>query len=52
MTEGYRRPGLVFVPVADAPPSRLVLAWRRDDPPEVATAFARFTARSAARRRT
>ncbi len=52
MAEGYRRPGLVFVPVADAPPSRLVLAWRRDDPPEVATTFARFAARSAARRRT
>lgn len=52
MAEGYRRPGLVFVPVVDAPPSRLVLAWRKDDPPEVATTFARFAARSSARRRT
>jgi hypothetical protein len=35
LAEEYRRPGLAFVPVADAdaPESRLVLAWRRDNAP-------------------
>ncbi len=32
----YARPGLAFVPVADAPPSRLALAWRSDDEPSPA----------------
>jgi DNA-binding transcriptional LysR family regulator len=41
----YRRPGLAFVPVSDAPPSRLVLAWRREDAPEAATTLAAFAAR-------
>jgi DNA-binding transcriptional LysR family regulator len=45
MAEEYRRPGLAFVPVADAPESRLVLAWRRDDPPEGATTLGQFAAR-------
>jgi DNA-binding transcriptional LysR family regulator len=45
LAEEYRRPGLAFVPVADAPPSRLVLAWRRDEPPEVATTLVTFAAR-------
>ena len=45
MAEEYRRPGLAFVPVADAEPSRLVLAWRKDDAPAVATTLARFAAR-------
>ena len=45
LAEEYRRPGLAFVPVSDAPPSRLVLAWRRDDAPEVATTLATFAAR-------
>jgi DNA-binding transcriptional LysR family regulator len=49
MAEEYRRPGLAFVPVADAEPSRLVLAWRADDPPPVAHTLARFAARRAAR---
>ena len=44
MAEQYRRPGLAFVPVSDAPPSRLVLAWRRDGAPEVAETLARFAA--------
>lgn len=46
LAEEYRRPGLAFIPVSDAAPSRLVLAWRRDDPPPVATTLARFAARS------
>jgi DNA-binding transcriptional LysR family regulator len=46
LAEEYRRPGLAFVPVADAPPTRLVLAWRHDEPPEVATTLAAFAARS------
>jgi DNA-binding transcriptional LysR family regulator len=45
LAEEYRRPGLAFVPVSDAPPSRLVLAWRRHEPPEVATTLARVAAR-------
>jgi DNA-binding transcriptional LysR family regulator len=45
LAEEYRRPGLVFVPVADAPMSRLVLAWRQDEPPEGATSLAQFAAR-------
>jgi DNA-binding transcriptional LysR family regulator len=45
LAEEYRRPGLVFVPVDDAPPSRLVLAWRRDDPPDVAQTLATFASR-------
>jgi DNA-binding transcriptional LysR family regulator len=50
MAEQYRRPGLAFVPIADAGPSALVLAWRKDDPPPVATAFAAFAARHVRRR--
>ena len=45
LAEEYRRPGLAFVPVHDAPASRLVLAWRRDDPPEVAVTLATFASR-------
>jgi len=45
LAEEYRRPGLAFVPVSDAPESRLVLAWRRDDPPDGATTLATFAAR-------
>lgn len=44
LAEEYRRPGLVFVPISDAPPSRLVLAWRRDDPPTGAVTLAEFAA--------
>jgi DNA-binding transcriptional LysR family regulator len=35
LAEEYRRPGLAFLPVADAdaPESCLVLAWRRDNAP-------------------
>jgi len=44
LAEEYRRPGLAFIPVADAPPSRLVLAWRHDEPPEVCTTLATFAA--------
>jgi DNA-binding transcriptional LysR family regulator len=46
LAEEYRRPGLAFIPISDAPPSRLVLAWRRHDPPEVATTLATFARRS------
>jgi DNA-binding transcriptional LysR family regulator len=46
LAEEYRRPGLAFIPISDAPPSRLVLAWRRDDPPEVAATLATFATRS------
>jgi DNA-binding transcriptional LysR family regulator len=46
LAEEYRRPGLAFVPVLDAPHSRLVLAWRRHDPPQVATTLAAFATRS------
>lgn len=49
LAEEYRRPGLAFVPVSDAPPSTLALAWRRDDARPVVSDFARFAAR--ARRR-
>ena len=49
LAEEYRRPGLAFIPVSDAPPSRLVLAWRRDDPPEVATTLATFAVQSRGR---
>jgi DNA-binding transcriptional LysR family regulator len=42
LTEEYRRPGVAFVPVADAPASVLALAWRRDAPPGPAEALARF----------
>ena len=49
MAEEYRRPGLAFVPVADATPSRLVLAWRADDAAPVAHTLARFAARRAGR---
>lgn len=46
IAEQYRRPGLAFVPVSDAPPSRLVLAWRPDDPPEAAKTLAKFATRA------
>ena len=49
LAEEYRRPGLAFIPVSDAPPSRLVLAWRRDNPPEVATTLATFAVQSRGR---
>lgn len=45
LAEQYRRPGLAFVPISDAAPSRLVLAWPRDDPAAAATTLARFAAR-------
>ena len=45
LAEEYRRPGLAFVPVSDAAPSRLVLAWRHDKPAVVATTLAHFAAR-------
>jgi len=51
LAEEYRRPGLAFVPISDATPSRLVLAWRRDDAPEVATTLATFARRRASFRR-
>jgi DNA-binding transcriptional LysR family regulator len=42
----YARPGLAFVPVADAPPSRLALAWRSDqDPSEAVQALATLAVR-------
>ncbi len=44
LAEAYRRPGVTFVEVVDAPVSVLALAWRRDDPPGVADTFARFAA--------
>jgi DNA-binding transcriptional LysR family regulator len=44
LAEQYRRPGLAFVPVSDAPPSRLVLAWRLEGAPEIAATLARFAA--------
>ncbi|MGA8247997.1 MAG: LysR substrate-binding domain-containing protein [Nocardioides sp.] len=46
----YERPGLAFVPVTDAPPSRLALAWRRDDETPAVRALARLVARRRARR--
>jgi DNA-binding transcriptional LysR family regulator len=45
LAEEYRRPGLAYVPVSDAPPSRLCVAIRKDDPPESAVALARFASR-------
>ena len=45
LAQEYDRPGLAFRPVVDAPPSDLVLAWRRDDPPTSAIDLARFAAR-------
>jgi len=49
LAEEYRRPGLAFVPVSDAPASRLVLAWPRTEPAPAATRFARFAAGRAGR---
>jgi DNA-binding transcriptional LysR family regulator len=49
LAEQYRRPGLAFVPISDAPPSRLVLAWLRDDASAVAETLARFAAGRRAR---
>lgn len=46
LADEYRRPGLVFVPVSDGPASRLVLAWPRQDPAQVAVALATFAAQS------
>ena len=45
----YARPGLAFVPVTDAPPSRLALAWRRDDATPAVRALADLIARRKAR---
>jgi DNA-binding transcriptional LysR family regulator len=45
LAEEYRRPGLAFVPVSDAPESRLVLAWRGENPPEGVTSLASFAVR-------
>jgi DNA-binding transcriptional LysR family regulator len=42
LTEEYRRPGVAFVPVSDAPASVLALAWRRDARPGPADRLARF----------
>lgn len=47
LAEEYARPGLGFVPVGDAAPSELALAWRRDDPPPSALHLARFAAGAA-----
>ncbi len=45
LAEGYRRPGLAFVPVADEEArSPLVLAWPREDPAPAAVDLARFCA--------
>jgi DNA-binding transcriptional LysR family regulator len=44
LTEEYRRAGVTFVPVSDAPASVLALAWRRDSPPGPAETLARFAA--------
>lgn len=44
LAEEYRRPGLAFVPVSDAAPSQLALAWRRDDASEVAIRLGKFAA--------
>ena len=41
----YARPGLAFVPVTDAPPSRLALAWRRDHATPAVRALAGLVAR-------
>lgn len=45
LAEEYRRPGLAFVPVLDAPASPLALAWRRDDVPPAVQALATLAAR-------
>jgi DNA-binding transcriptional LysR family regulator len=50
LADEYRRPGLAFVPVSDAPSSRLALAWRKDDAPPAAVRLAEF-ARAASRSR-
>ena len=39
VAQDYVRPGLAFVPIADLPPSRLVLAW---DPARISEAGRRF----------
>ena len=52
MAEEYRRPGLAFVPVTDAPPSRLAVAWPVQDAAPAAVTFARFAAGAARRSRT
>jgi DNA-binding transcriptional LysR family regulator len=45
----YQKPGLVFVPVDDLPPSRLVVAWNPAAVTPAALDFARLAARPAAR---
>lgn len=35
----HPRPGLRYIPVRDAPPIAVTIAWRRDDPPAAADAF-------------
>ncbi len=52
MAEEYRRPGIAFVPVSDAPPSRLAVAWPAQDAAPAAISFARFAAGWARRSRT
>lgn len=42
--EEFRKPGLAFVPVRDGPRSRVVLAWRRQDPAPAVEALARYAA--------
>ncbi len=44
LTEEYRRPGIAFVAVSDAPASVLALAWRRDAASGPAETLARFAA--------
>lgn len=51
LAEEYRRSGLAFLPVTDAPPSPLALAWRRVDPPPSVIELARFAARTLPSRR-
>ncbi len=41
----YARPGLAFVPVSDAPRSRLALAWRPEDPSPAVRALAELAVR-------
>lgn len=38
--------GLVCVPLADRPPSRVVLAWRQDDPSRLVRSFASLARRT------
>lgn len=45
LAEEYQRPGLAFLPVADAPGSALALAWRRPDPAPSALELVRFASR-------